>query len=235
MGVNKFTYNGTASDTFGIRVEYCPDYNVPKRVQNRISVPGRDGDLIQDTHAYANFEKSYDIYFNAKASNFHTAAHGIVTWLCGVGGYHRLEDTYDSTVYLMATVENQDELRNFMNYMGRAHVTFNCKPQRFLKTGETEGAITSGVNITNDYMPCYPIFKITGNGTFTLNGNSVAVANNLNKTLVLDCETQNAYTGTENRNGDIYITGEFPFLKSGTNTVTFNNSTVTMIPRWWTL
>ena len=233
--MNYFTYNGTPSYTYNVYVTRYPDYNIPKREVTSVSVLGRNGDLLMDTGAYSNFTKEYELYFNASTSGFHSSAHNIAMWLNSVGGYARLEDTYDSDVFLMARVSNPEELQNWMNYMGRATLLFDCKPQRFLKTGETEGAITSGVNITNDYMPCYPIFKITGNGTFTLNGNSVAVANNLNKTLVLDCETQNAYTGTENRNGDIYITGEFPFLISGTNTVTFNNSTVTMIPRWWKL
>lgn len=235
MGVNYFTFNGTASNTYNVYVSKYPDYQIPKRAVNKISVPGRNGDLIQDTKAYNNFQKEYEIYFNAKANGFHYVAHQLAAWLGSVGGYARLEDTYDTTVYLMARVDDPERLNNWMNYMGRTTITFDCKPQRFLKSGETEGAITSGVNITNDYMPCYPIFKITGNGTFTVNGNSVAVANNLNKTLVLDCETQNAYTGTQNRNGDIYITGEFPYLESGTNAVTFNNASVTMIPRWWTL
>ena len=235
MGLNYFTYNGTSSASFNIRVTAYPDYDIPRREVERVSVPGRSGDLLMDTGAYSNFDKTYEIYFNARGSGFHTSAHDVAMWLCNVGGYARLEDTYDTDVYLMARVENPETLANWMNYMGRATVVFNCKPQRWLKSGETESAITSGVDIVNDYMPCYPIFKITGNGTFTVNGNSVAVANNLNKTLVLDCETQNAYTGTQNRNGDIYITGEFPYLESGTNEVTFNNASVTMIPRWWTL
>lgn len=235
MGVSKFTYNGTASDSFNVRVSKYPDYEIPRRKVETVSVPGRSGDLILDTGAYANFKRKYEIYFNAKASGFHPAAHDVAMWLCSISGYARLEDSYDPDIYLMARVVDQERLANWMNYMGRTDVEFDCKPQRWLKTGEEEVSLTSGTDVTNDYMPCYPIFKITGNGTLTVNGNAVAVANNLNKTLILDCETQNAYTGSENRNGDIYITGEFPFLVSGTNEITFNNSSVSMIPRWWTL
>ena len=233
--MNTFTFNGVSSSSFNIKVEKCPDYGVPNRVIVSVPVMGRNGDLIMDTGAYSNVDQTYSIYFNAKSTSFQDDAHKIATWLNGTRGYCRLEDTYDPNIYRMAVMSSYHEYKNFLNYMGRADVTFNCKPQRFLKSGEIESAITSGVDIQNDYMSCYPIFKITGNGTFVVNGNSVAVANNLNKTLVLDCETQNAYTGTQNRNGDIYITGEFPYLESGTNEVTFNNASVTMIPRWWTL
>lgn len=235
MGVNYFTYNGTSSVSFNIRVSKYPDYDIPRREVERVSVPGRNGDLLLDTGAYSNFDKRYEIYFNAKGSGFHAAAHDVAMWLCSVGGYARLEDTYDTDVYLMARVENPEMLADWMNYMGRATVTFNCKPQRFLKSGETEVTLTSGSPVTNSYMPCYPIFKLTGNGTLNVNGNTIAVANNLNKTVTIDCETQNAYTGSENRNADIYVTGDFPYLVSGSNTITFNNSTCKMTPRWWTL
>lgn len=233
MGV--ITYNGTSSSSFNIRVEKYPDYSVPIRKVEQISVPGRNGDLLLDTKSYSNFERSYEVYFNAKSSGFHDSAPLIAEWLCGAYGYNRLEDSYDPDVFLMATVANQGDLRNWMNYMGRTTVRFNCKPQRWLKTGETEVALTSGNTVTNSYMQCYPIFKITGNGTLTVNGNDVVVSQNLNKTLVLDCDTQNAYTGTENRNGDIRLTGEFPFLMSGANVITFTNASVSMIPRWWRL
>lgn len=235
MGVNSFTYNGTSSNTFNVNVTRFPDYEIPERKVSKISVPGRNGDLIVDTGAYANVARTYDVYFNAKANGFHSSAHDLAAWLCSFGGYARLEDTYDPDVYLMARISNQDQLSNWMNYMGRTTVKFDCKPQRWLKSGETEVALTSGDEITNDYMPCYPIFKATGSGTLVVNGNSIAISNNLNKTIVIDCETQNAYTGTENRNGDISITGDFPFFVSGANEVTFNNASVTMIPRWWTL
>ena len=233
--MNTFTYNSTASSAYGIKVEYCPDYYVPQREQTRIHVPGRDGDLVLDTGAYKNFDRSYDIYFNAKSSKFQTVASSVVTWLCGTGGYHCLEDTYETDIYMMAMVENQSALSNFMNYMGRARVTFNCKPQKWLKSGETEVTLTSGATTSNAYMPCFPVFRLTGNGTLTVNGNTITVTNNSGKTITIDCETQNAYTGTDNRNADITVTGDFPYLKSGNNTITFTNSTCKMTPRWWRL
>lgn len=233
--MSEFIFNGKSSREFNIRVEKCPNYGVPNRVIETISVMGRNGDLIVDTGAYSNVDQTYSIYFNAKSSSFQDASHNVALWLNGTRGYCRLEDSYDPDVYRMANMSVYHEYKNFMNYMGRADVTFNCKPQRFLKAGENEIALTSGEDINNAWMPCYPIFKLRGSGTLTVNGNSIAISNNLNKTITIDCETQNAYTGTENRNSDISVSGEFPFLVSGINEVTFNNASCTMIPRWWTL
>jgi phage-related protein len=232
--MSHFVYNGKSSLDFNIRVERCPSYPVPQRVVEKISVMGRNGDLLLDTGAYSNVTQSYDIYFNAKSTSFQVMARSVALWLNGTRGYKRLEDTYDPDIFRLAEVSDYHEYKNFLNYMGRLTVDFDCKPQRYLKVGEEEMSLTSGEDIFNAWMPCYPIFKLTGNGTLNVNGNTIGISNNLNKTIVIDCETQNAYTGTENRNGDIYVTGEFPFLVSGENEITFNN-TCSMIPRWWTL
>lgn len=228
-------YNGKSSQDFNIRIERCPSYPVPQRVVEKVSVMGRNGDLLLDTGAYSNVTQTYDIYFNAKSTSFQVMSRAVALWLNGSRGYHRLEDTYDLDTFRMAEVSEYHEYKNFLNYMGRASVTFDCKPQRFFKKGEEEYILTSGETVNNAWMPCYPIFQLTGNGTLNVNGNTIGISNNLNKTIVIDCETQNAYTGDENRNGDIYVTGEFPYLLSGENTITFNNASCSMIPRWWTL
>ena len=235
MAVNYFIYNGHSSEEFNIKVEKWPNLEVPTRVVEKVSVPGRNGDLLLDTGAFSNVEMEYEIYFNAKKEGFFEISKDILRWLLGSRGYLRLEDSYDPDIYRMALLADQERLKDFMGYMGRTTIKFDCKPQRWLKSGEYEQTLTSGETINNAWMPCYPIFSLTGSGTLTVNGNSIAISNNLNKTIVIDCETQNAYTGAENRNSDIRITGDFPYLESGENEITFNNASCTMVPRWWTL
>ena len=175
------------------------------------------------------------MYFNAKTNKFHADARSIVMWLCKGPGYYRLTDTYDPTIYMKARVASQEVVRDWMNYMGRTTIEFDCKPQRFLISGETEVTLTSGATTVNSYMPCYPIFTVTGNGDLNVNGNIITISNNSGDTITIDCETQNAYKGTTNRNADIVVTGDFPFLVSGNNVITFDTTTVKMIPNWWTL
>ena len=234
---NSFTFDGENSLGSGIYITGQAVYNAPERTVEMISVPGRNGALAIDQGHFENIQVTYPAgCFADNLSDFANKISAFRNILASRYTYKRLIDTYNPDEFRLGLYKSglEAETVNY-NTAGEFNIEFECKPQRWLKSGETESAITSGVDIANNYMPCYPIFKITGNGTFVVNGNSVAVANNLNKTLVLDCETQNAYTGTQNRNGDIYITGEFPYLKSGTNAVTFNNASVTMIPRWWTL
>lgn len=205
MGV--ITYNGISSSSLGLNVEICPNYPVPTRVTENISVIGRNGDLLFDTGAYTNVERAYDLYVNAKSTNFQTAASKIANWLVAPKGYNRLEDDYEPDVYMMATVSNQSELRNWMNYMGRMNVRFNCKPQRFLKTGEAEIDILnqgtpSAYEYNNLYMATKPLFILTGNGEicqfYSEAGEPIQgfkVTNNASKTINVDSETMNAWSG----------------------------------------
>lgn len=194
MSYNSFTFNGISSDTYKVTVESCPSYPVAQRIVEHIQIPGRNGDLIRDTGAYGNVEQTYSIYFDGRSSSFQDAARDVANWLNGSFDYCRLEDTYDPTVYRMAVMSNYTEYRNFRNRLGRADVTFSCKPQRFLKSGETLTAVT-GNTLQNNYMDCYPIYAVTGNGDVTVNGYTFTVANNAGDTVYIDSETQDCWSG----------------------------------------
>ena len=233
--MSSFTFNGHSSTEYGLIVEHIPEYPIPERVVDTISVRGRNGDLVVDTGAYANVSQVYHVYFNTDNTTYNARMNSAAMWLYGARGYKRLEDTYDTSIYRKAMVNLAETANNFRNKHGRFDITFNCKPQRYLKSGETEVAVVSGATVVNSYMPCYPIFTVTGNGNLNVNGNIVTISNNSGDTITIDCETQNAYKGTTNRNSDIVVTGDFPYLKSGNNVITFDTTTVKMIPNWWTL
>lgn len=230
MGV--ITYNGTASTNFKIKVEKFPDYEVPQRVVESFEVPGRNGNLLIDYGYYKNHKQTYEIYYNAKTNGFWADTRAIAKWL-NTDGYKRLTDSYDPTVYRMARVSKIPTFKDFWGIMGRTEVEFDCKPQRFLLTGESSVSLTSGTPVTNSYMPAKPLLTVTGNGTVTINGYSFTVTNNSGTTITVDCELMDAYTGSTNRNED--ISGDFPVLDNGSNAVTYDVTSVTMIPRWWTL
>lgn len=199
-----FTFNGTSSDNYKVTVEKCPSYPVAQRVVEHIQVPGRNGDLIRDTGAYGNVEQTYSIWFDGRNDSMQEAARAIAFWLNGSKGYCRLEDTYDTDVYRMAVMSNYTEYRNFRNRIGRADVTFSCKPQRFLKTGETLTPVT-GLTLSNQYMDCFPIYAVTGNGTVTVNGSTFTVANNAGLTVYVDSESGECWTG------DLTVNKRWPF------------------------
>lgn len=199
-----FTFNGVSSDTHKVTVEKCPSYPVANRVVEHIQVPGRNGDLIRDTGAYNNVDQVYSIYFDGRSSSMQQQARDVAMWLNGSKGYCRLEDSYDTDVYRMAVMSAYTEYRNFRNRLGRADVTFSCKPQRFLKSGETLTPVT-GLTLANQYMDCFPIYAVTGNGTVTVDSNTFTVTNNAGIVLYVDSETGECWTG------DLAVNKRWPF------------------------
>lgn len=193
MGV--ITFNGASSSDYGIRVEKCPDYNSAERKVEFISVEGRNGDLVRDTGAYNNVTQTYEIYFGDENSTFQELSSAVSRWLLGSKGYCRLEDDYFPDVYRLAVYNGMIQNRNFMNMKGRSVLQFNCKPQRFLKSGEQWQSISSGSSFSNDYMPCYPVIEIRGNGTVSYGSTTITVSNNASGVLYVDTELQDAYTG----------------------------------------
>jgi len=205
MGV--ITFNGVASTTYGIVVEHCPDYTAAPRKVEYIAVEGRNGDLVRDTGAYGNVEQAYDIWFADSGKTFQELASAVSMWLLGSKGYCRLEDDYYPEVYRMACYSKLVENRNFRNVKGRATLVFSCKPQRFLKTGETKTLVT-GATLSNSYMPCYPIFSCTNNGSVTVGEYTFTITNNPG-TLYIDTETQDAWAGSDTMNEKLYLGTEF--------------------------
>ena len=59
MGV--IYYNGKSSEEFGIVVETTPNYEIPERDYEILSIPGRNGDVVIDKGNYKNVERSYNI------------------------------------------------------------------------------------------------------------------------------------------------------------------------------
>lgn len=229
------TWAGINSDTLGLTVERYPGRPRPTKKYSVISIPGRNGDLHVDTGAYTNYTQYYDIGIRGKTEGLPMAARSVADWLYGPAGYQRLEDSYEPDVFRMAYFAGPLDVENMLNILGRASIEFNCKPQRFLKSGEASVAVTSGIYNPTAF-PALPIINITGSGAGRLQvGKYVVEILSLDGSITLDSETQNAYDGTTNLNGTISAP-EFPQLIAGDNEISYTGAwTIEITPRWWTL
>lgn len=159
------TYNGISSADVGVVVETFPNYNYPARQTESVHVPGLNGDILLDDGTYQNVQRIYRVSAYRKDVDFHRIAVGVVNWLHPSAGYHRLEDEYDPRCYRMATVIDEGEFANMFDMAGTGTITFNCKPQRFLKVDEGNGQ--DGINLFD-----YPVsgenytYKVTNAGSF---------------------------------------------------------------------
>ena len=154
-------------------------------------------------------------------------------------GYKRLEDSAHPDEFYLACYRESFVVTPSNNLnMGKVTVTFDRKPQRFLKTGETAVELTSGGSITNPTkFASKPLIRIYGTGRVGIGSNSITVTA-ANTYTDVDCEIMEAFTGTQSRNAYVTIQNQdFPELKPGANGITLGTGVerVVITPRWWRL
>lgn len=234
------SWDGITSDSLNCIVERYPIYTVPRRKQSAISVPGRNGDLLLQQQAYSNYIQAYDVYLSGprNGSKMPEVAQAVTAWL-NVGGYRKLVDDYTPGSYRMAFFQGPLEIENTLNLYGRATIEFNCKPQRFLDSGDAAQTVSaSGGIITNPAAyNAKPLITVYGSGAAILQvGEYVCTLAAIDGSITLDSDTENAYKGVTNLNSQVTIP-EFPELVPGDNEVTWTGdiTSVEIVPRWWTL
>lgn len=236
MGV--IIFNGTSSADLNVEVETPPKYIIPERDYDITHVPGRNGDLVLDTGSFQNVERTYSINVLGKNGNYTEAASRVMSWLHSSVGYARLEDSYEPEYYREAIYKDNLEMENLFMEAGKADISFNCKPQRFLKMGEypVHFTLTGAINNPTRFNSL-PIIYINGSGAGSVSvGDDLITISEIGTTTVIDSDLQDAYYDTENRNA--YVTmDDFPKLEPGFNEVSFTGgvTSVSIIPRWWTL
>ena len=233
-------FNGQCSEVFGIRVAKPPEYVIPERDVSTTLVPGRNGDAILYMGAFKNVQREYEISFPAE-NDFSERAAAIARWLFSPAGYGRLLDDYDPGVYRMAYCQNMPSIESLYQEAGRGSITFTCRPERFLISGEMPVSFTSsGGSLLNPTgMSALPVITVygTGAGTLTIGETTVNVLSIPDGSITIDCDAENAYYGTETRNANISAQNGFPKLGAGEAAVSWTGeiTKVEITPRWWSI
>ena len=162
------TFNGKSSDSLGVIVERVPNRHVPARRISPTAVAGRNGDVLIVDESFPNDTQDYEVYLSAEASGLPSVAKSCAEWLCSPKSYVRLTDSYDTSVYREACLVEGFDIENALNLFGRATISFTCKPQKFLTTGETATTSTSLTNPTA--FDARPLITVSGSGTIEFNG-----------------------------------------------------------------
>ena len=239
MGVVMF--NNISSKSVGVEVETFPKYVAPQKIYEVTHVPGRNGDLVRDTKTYDNVPREYGVSIATyNQVEYSRKMAQVVEWLHSASGYARLEDTYDPDVYRMAYFKDQLSLDNIFNEAGKATLKFICKPQRYLKSGETPTTFTTSGTIVNhtinDAFPLLNIITDDTEGTISIGNYSFEILAGSGTHLTIDCELQDAWYLEENKNNYIALNGgEYPRIEPGTQTISFTGGIVSVevTPRWW--
>jgi phage-related protein len=231
-----FYLDGIDARSAGIQLQAPIEFSEAVPVVEAQTIPGRNGDLIWETGSYENRGASASCFCLQK--DVEKAISSAGRFLMGKKGYRRLETSDDPDHYWLARVENSPQIAMRLRTLAPFEVGFDCKPQRFVKTGENPVVFTSNGSLFNQYVQiALPLITMYGQGAGRLTINDCVVeVKALDGMLCLDSDTQNAYNNNGNQNMNINAP-VFPALGDGEITISFGGGIerVEIIPRWWEL
>lgn len=162
-----FTFDGVNSLDYDIYITGAGVYNAPERAVEKVSVPGRNGDLNIDQGRFENVPVTYakcgcaaktQAELAEKVAAFRNA-------LCSRVGYKRLTDDYNKDEYRMAMYVSGLEVEAIAQHrMGTFDIVFDAMPQRFLKSGEVPKVMARNMVPSSTKTESGSIVSIEGTG-----------------------------------------------------------------------
>ena len=259
MSKRILTYNGINLSTFNAHVSGEGAWVKPAPEFERISVPGRSGDVLLYNGRYSNVDITYRFGIT---NNFDTNYTNLIAALLGSPGYHKLVDSKHPGVYRMAAVDKViDPVMSQQLSVGEFDVTFNCKPQIYLDSGEDPELMWSrstdiSSSITNPTgFAAYPLIKITmqtynpGSFTISFTGeiyysiyfNEKLTTGTFSGVITCDPENGDVYDGNGKSLNEYAEINKFSIPANGIMGISLSSNAkavvnkVEVIPRWWKL
>ena len=177
---NSLIFGNIDSADYGIYITGESVYDAPERAVDMVKVPGRNGAIALDLGRWENIEVSYPAgCFGGDQSDFATRISDFRNAIVSQIGYQRLADTYNPSEYRMGVyTDGLDVKPAGMGRAGEFTIKFDCKPQRFLTSGETETTVSSGDALTNPTQyEASPLLMIEGYGNISFNGYDIDLEN----------------------------------------------------------
>lgn len=197
MGIlNYLTFDGVDSRDFGVFISGEGAFGAPARRGEEISIPGRNGALFMDEGVFENIPGKYPAFIGTMdEAAFRTKIAAFKNAILSRGNYKRLTDSYNPDEFRLAVYKSGLEVdpENY-NRAGKFTLEFDCKPQRFLFSGETPHTFQSNGSIVNPTLfASSPLIKVIGNGIVAIGDYRFIVSNNINTTIWIDTELMEAY------------------------------------------
>lgn len=252
-----FYIDGIDARSFGIYLQKPIKFSEAVPVVKKQTIPGRNGDLIFETGSYQNRTAVASCFCLQKDVEKTISAAG--RFLMAKHGYRRLETSDDPDHFWLARVENSPQIAQRVRTLAPFDISFDCKPQRFLKSGEEKMIFPhtqkhEEIQIYNNFgFPARPLIyakwsEVTEHNYvdiifYDASGNSMLDKNirtfDMTVTdLYIDCDTHNAYNNDGNQNHNV-VAYNFPALDIGLNNITIigpeSLESVEIMPRWWEL
>lgn len=221
MGIaqNSINFGGISSAAYDLYIGGEGVWNAPARAVEVVEIPGRNGSIAIDQGHYENVTVVYTIINNeASLADFRTKIDAFRNAICSQKGYQRLADSFHPDEYRLAMFVDGMEVKP-INYTAAAEfeIKFNCKPQRFLTSGESEVTVTTGDELYNPTQyEAGPLIEAVGYGTIDLNGKEIEIDNAVMGELTLANSGKNLNHISRTVNANYFNVGDSITVKGST-------------------
>ena len=209
-----------------------------KRKMTKTQIAGTNREVIEMEDAWETYEQPYSLFVGNGSEDCIQDMLQEVARVLYKTGWQTLVDDYEPDCYRLAYYEGPFDVDNRYTRLGVFDISFTCRPERFLMSGNVPVSVATGEKLLNPTtFSAKPLIHIegSGSGTLTVAGTTMSFTG-ITDYLNIDCETMNVYRlPSENKNS--LMTGNFPMLKSGENLISFTGgiTSVTITPKWWTI
>ena len=210
-------YGDVSANDYDVYIAGDGVYDAPARNVELVSVPGRNGSLIIDKGNFENITIEYPAFiFATTQEEFKNKLTRFINAIMSQRGYQRLSDTYHPDEYRTALYTEAIEVNPaHYNRAGQFTLKFNCKPQKYLTSGEEESTVTNGMSLINPTLfDSEPLIKLDGYGTVGFNGYAITVnqgeeLSGYNPIWNAQSDTKNIYNTPNDTNLDKTLTATF--------------------------
>lgn len=176
------TFDGVSTSTYDIYISEEGVFNAPERDVETITIPGRNGDYQLDNGRFNNITVTYPAFnYESTMANFTQKLSNLRNQFASRVGYKRLTDSLHTDEYRMAIFKGGLEIDPLhYNTASSFDIVFDCKPQRFLTSGETAVTVANNGTITNPTLfDARPLLAVKGYGTLNIGGQPIVLDNSI--------------------------------------------------------
>lgn len=229
---------GHKASDFGLIMTKYPIIPAAKKIYNTYTIPGRAGQLVQDTKTKENIVVPVTLVELAEEKTqfqYRDYIRQITRWLNRGSGWLQFSDE-QNTRYRVITIQVAESERITPIY-GEISMEITIEPYEYVANGFLAKDHTEIKY--NGYDLCKPIYYITGNTTGYITVNGVRLAINSIDLLTIDTEKQITFKTVDGEIENQAITGDYKDLWLPTGDVEILATVginVKVMPRWgWEL
>lgn len=212
-----FKINDVSSDTLGLVIQDIGPIPTALRNIESLSVNGKNGNLHIDNGNYLTKDITIKCIVIDKTK--------IDTLKATLQGVFSLERSVEEGRIYKAKIKNQIDFSKYLTDLKEFPIQLELDPIAYSKTTTSETITANGTISVDGNVETPPTIVVTGTGTFTINGYSVACTED---GVTIDCDLMNCTKDSLNKNSTITL-DKFPILSPGTNAITLGTGITKLV------